>query len=186
VNVIDDIKPVISGRNGGVVKLGVGSSVRGVDYINFSDDYDTPEDLFANHTLVYNDLNQSEAGTYSVVFRTKDNSGNVSEDFTLVFDVRHKYEKRTNSVDDLDIEDMLTVAPNPTKGEININVNLADNEEINLAVYNAMGQQIVLVENGTIDNNSYTVNLDNQANGIYYVKMNLKGNIITKKIVLNK
>jgi hypothetical protein len=49
-----------------------------------------------------------------------------------------------------------------------------------------MGQQVVLVENGKIANNTYTVNLDNQANGIYYVKMNLKGNIITKKVVLNK
>jgi hypothetical protein len=65
-------------------------------------------------------------------------------------------------------------------------VNLSDNEEINLAVYNTMGQQVVLVENGKIANNTYTVNLDNQANGIYYVKMNLKGNIITKKVVLNK
>ena len=186
VNVIDDIKPVISGKNGGVVKLGVGSSIRGVDYINFSDDYDTPEDLLANHVLIYNDLNQSEAGLYSVVFRTQDNSGNISDDYTLIFDVSHKYEKRTNSVEDLSIEDMLTVSPNPTKGAININVNLSENEEINLAVYNTMGQQVVLVENGTITNNSYTVNLDNQANGIYYVKMNLKGNIITKKIVLNK
>ena len=96
------------------------------------------------------------------------------------------FEGGRTTQEDIALEDLLTVAPNPTNGEININVNLPENEEINVAVYNTMGQQVVLVENGKVSNSSYTVNLNNQANGIYYVKMSINGNIITKKVVLNK
>jgi hypothetical protein len=42
------------------------------------------------------------------------------------------------------------------------------------------------VQNGKVSNGQYTIDLANHANGIYYVKMNLNGNIITKKVVLNK
>ncbi|MDB9883236.1 T9SS type A sorting domain-containing protein, partial [Bacteroidia bacterium] len=109
-----------------------------------------------------------------------------SDEFTLIIDVRYNYSTQTNSVTDLSLEDMLAVSPNPTSGKLNINVNLPENEEINIAVFNTVGQQVVLVENGTVSNSSYTVNLDNQANGMYYVKMTVNGNIITKKVMLNK
>ncbi len=81
---------------------------------------------------------------------------------------------------------MLAVSPNPTSGKLNINVNLPENEVINIAVFNTMGQQVALVENGTVSNSSYTLNLDNQVNGVYYVKMTVNGNIISKKVMLNK
>ena len=116
----------------------------------------------------------------------KDNSDNKSEIFTLYVDVQHKYEQSTNSINDLSLENMLTIAPNPTRGAVNINVNLPEKEEINIAIFNSLGQQVVLVQNGAVSNNSYNVSLANQANGIYYVKMNVKGSIITKKVMLNK
>ncbi|MDA8886148.1 T9SS type A sorting domain-containing protein, partial [Bacteroidia bacterium] len=143
-------------------------------------------DLLANHTIRFNDINLQEAGTYSLIIATTDNSGNESDEFTLIIDVRYNYSTQTNSVTDLSLEDMLAVSPNPTSGKLNINVNLPENEEINIAVFNTVGQQVVLVENGTVSNSSYTVNLDNQDNGMYYVKMTVNGNIITKKVMLNK
>jgi len=186
VNVIDDLNPQITGKNGGVLKLGVGSQVDAINYINFSDNYDSPADLRNNHTLVYNDINLQEAGTYSAVFQTQDNSGNESEEYTLIVDVRYDYETKTNSIEDLSLEDMLNISPNPTTGLVNINVNLPENEAINIAVYNTMGQEVVNVKNGKISNGTYTVTLENQTNGIYYVKMSLKGAIVTKKVLLNK
>ena len=186
VNVIDDLNPTITGKSGGVVKLGVGSQVDVINYVNFSDNYDSPTDLRNNHTLIYNNVNLQEAGRYSVVLQTEDNSGNESNEYIFIVDVSHNYAIKTNSVEDLSLEDMLSVAPNPTTGIVNINVNLPENEVISIAIYNTMGQEVVNVKNGKISNGTYTVSLDNQTNGIYYVRMSLKGSIVTKKVILNK
>ncbi len=186
VNVIDDLSPVISGKSGGVLTVGVGSSVDALDYITFTDNYDAPGDLLTNHTLVYNNINLQEAGLYSAVFRTEDNSGNRSNEFTLYVHVKYNYDVITNSVNDLNLEDLLSVNPNPTSGNVNINVNLPENEVINLAIFNTMGQQVALVKNGKAQNGTFNVSLANQADGIYYVQMNVQNKIITKKIVLNK
>ncbi len=186
VNVVDEISPEISGKSGGVLRVGVGSAVNAVDYITFTDNYDAPGDLFANHTLIYNDINMQEAGNYSAVFQTVDNSGNMSDKFTLVVDVQYYYDVITNSVNDVSLDDLLRVNPNPTTGDVNITVNLPENEEINLAVFNTMGQQVALVKNGKAQNGTFNVSLANQANGVYYVKMNVQDKIITKKVILNK
>jgi PKD repeat protein len=186
VNVIDDVSPVVSGKNGGVIKVGVGSAINAIDFITFTDNYDAPADLLANHILVSNDINLMEAGLYSAVFKTEDNSGNVSNDFTLLLDVQYKYDVITNSVGDITLDNLMSVNPNPTSGNVNINVNLPENEEITLAIFNTMGQQVALVKNGKAENGTFNVSLANQANGIYYVKMNVQDKIVTKKIILNK
>ena len=184
--VTDNINPVIAGKNGGVLRVGVGSSVNAIDYILFSDNYDAPATLKANHILVYNDINLAVAGIYTAVFRTEDNSGNLSDDYTLYVDCEYTYEVITGSVNDIAMDDLLSVYPNPTTGVIILNTNLPENQEVNIAVYNTMGQEVAAVQNGKVSNGQYTIDLANHANGIYYVKMNLNGNIITKKVVLNK
>jgi PKD repeat protein len=185
VNVIDDIEPEITGKVGGIVKIGVGSKVDAINFVNFSDNYDSPADLRLNHILVFNDLNLQEAGLYSVIFRTEDNSGNMSREFTLYIDVDYDYQVLVNGINDLALEDMINVSPNPTNGPVNINVNLPENEEVSIAIFNTMGQQVAEVANGKVNNGRFSVNLQGNTNGMYYVKMSLNGAIITKKIILN-
>jgi len=146
---------------------------------------DAPADLRTNHILVFNDLNLQEAGLYSVVFKTEDNSGNRSREFTLYFDVNYNYEVVVNGINDLALADMINVSPNPTNGPVNISVNLPENEEVSIAIFNTMGQQVATVANGKVSNGSFSVNLQGNTNGMYYVKMNLNGTIVTKKIILN-
>lgn len=185
VNVIDDLAPVITGKVGGIVKVGVGSKVNAIEFVNFADNYDAPADLRMNHTLIFNDLNLQEAGLYSVIFQTEDNSGNESSEFTLYFDVDYDHQVLVNGISDLALEDMINVYPNPTNGIVNINVNLPENEDVNIEIYNTMGQQVATVANGKVNNGQFTVNLNGYTNGVYYVKMNLNGVVVTKKIVLN-
>jgi len=185
VNVIDDIAPEITGKVGGIVKIGVGSKVDAINFVNFSDNYDAPADLQLNHTLVFNDLNLEEAGLYSVILKTEDNSGNMSREFTLYFDVDYDHQVLVNGISDLALEDMINVSPNPTNGPVNISVNLPENEKVTITIFNTMGQQIAEVANGKVSNGRFSVNLQGNTNGMYYVKMNLNGAIITKKIILN-
>ena len=186
VHVVDQESPIIAGKVGGVLRVGVGSSFDITDYLLFSDNYDAPADLKSNITLLYNDINTWEKGFYSAVFATTDNSGNKSNEFTIYVDVNYEYFPVKGSVSDLSLENMLTVSPNPTTGLFNINVNLPENEEIAINVFNAMGQEVVSVANGEINRGTYAVDLTNNANGIYYVKMTINGTVLTKKVVLNK
>ncbi len=185
VNVIDDIAPEITGKVGGIVNLGVGSKVDAINFVSFSDNYDAPADLRLNHTLVFSNLNLQEAGLYSVIFKTEDNSGNMSREFTLYIDVDYDYQVLVNGISDLALEDMINVSPNPTNGPVNISVNLPENEEVSIAIFNTMGQQVAEVANGKVNNGRFSVNLQGNTNGMYYVKMSLNGAIITKKIILN-
>ena len=186
VHVIDDLNPKITGKQGSILRIGVGSQFNALDYVLFSDNYDSPADLIANHTLVANDINVYEAGVYSATFRTTDNSGNASNDFTLLVEVDYDYYVITNSVTDLSLDNILSIAPNPTNGVFNVNVKLPENENISLNIFNAMGQEVMNIANGVIKQGTYTVDLTNHANGVYYVQMNVQGNIITKKVVLNR
>ncbi|MBT8448726.1 MAG: DUF5011 domain-containing protein [Gammaproteobacteria bacterium] len=186
VYVVDNENPVITGKNGGVIRAGCGSSFNAIDYLLFSDNYDAPSDLIANSVLVHNDINLYEEGFYSATFKTSDNSGNESKEFIIYVEVDCDYYQITNSVTDLTLENMLNISPNPTNGIFNINVTLPENEEITLNVFNAVGQQIVAVANGAISEGSYAVDITNQANGVYYVQMSVQGTIITKKVVLNR
>tara|TARA_B100001093_G_scaffold171598_1_gene164436 strand:- start:4113 stop:8303 length:4191 start_codon:yes stop_codon:yes gene_type:complete len=185
VNVIDDIAPVITGKTGGIVKVGVGSTMDAINFVNFTDNYDAPADLRLNHTLIFNDLNLQEAGLYSVIFMTEDNSGNKSSEFTLYFDVDYDHQVLVNGISDLALEDMINISPNPTNGPVNISVNLPENEEVTISIFNTMGQQVASVVDGKVNNGRFSVNLQGNTNGMYYVKMNLNGAIITKKIILN-
>jgi PKD repeat protein len=186
VHVVDRIAPLVAGKNGGVLRVGVGSQFNILDYILFSDNYDSPADLIDNHTLVYNDINVWEEGTYSAAFQTVDNSGNESAEYIIIVKVDYDFFPIKGSVSDIALENLLTVNPNPTSGLLNININLAENEDITLSIYNAVGKEVLTINNDEIANGLYTVDLSNNANGIYYVKMNVKGSIITKKVILNK
>ena len=186
VNVVDEIAPVITGKTGGILKVGVGSSVNAISHINYSDNYDDRTVLLAKTKLIYNNINMQEAGLYTAIFTTEDASGNVSDEFRLMVDVDYKYAVKTNGVDELSLEDLISVYPNPTSGAVNIAVDLPENEDISLVIYNAMGQEIVLVQDGKVSNGSYSVDLSSQVEGIYFVRMTVKGAIVTKRIVLNK
>lgn len=186
VHVVDNEDPKITGKAGGVLRVGVGSQFNAVDYVLFSDNYDSPADLIANSTLVYNDINVYEEGLYTAVFETVDNSGNESNQFTLYVDVDYNHFPLKGSVADLKLENILNVSPNPTTGAFKLSVNLPENEEIAINVYDAMGKKIVDVVNGSIDKGSYSVDISNNANGVYYVQMNIQGTILTKKVVLNR
>lgn len=184
VKVVDREAPSITGKNGAIVRVGLYSEFAAIERLVFADNYDSPADIKANTTLLFTDINTYEEGLYTATFRTVDNSGNESDEFTLYILVSRNYLRL--GVEDLELADLMTVAPNPTTGVFTINVDLPQNEDISVEVYNAVGQQVVSVVEGNISNGSYVVDLSGHANGIYYVKMNVRGTIVTKKVMLNQ
>jgi hypothetical protein len=78
------------------------------------------------------------------------------------------------------------IYPNPTNGMLNINVRFAEAQDINIRVFNAVGQVVSHVtENGSMGGN-YSVDLSGKTNGIYFVEIMTNNGKVTKKIVLNQ
>lgn len=84
------------------------------------------------------------------------------------------------------------IFPNPTKGIINFSVILPNSANVKLAIYNAIGQKIMISENRyekgrhTITLNILEENKNRLANGAYFYRMIIAGDIITGKFLLIK
>ncbi len=75
--------------------------------------------------------------------------------------------------------------PNPATNSFNVVFNLGRPEKVNVKIYNMVGQEISSFEKELpYGNSSLNVNLANYKAGVYFVKSAVKGNIITKKLVV--
>ena len=182
VKVIDDERPRISGKNGSILRVGLYSEFAAIERLSFTDNYYSPASLKANCVVLWTDINTYKEGTYSAVFQTTDGSGNVSKPYTLLIEVSR--DELPLGVNDLDLDNLLTVNPNPTSGLVTISVDLPENEDITVEVYNGMGQKVQDVVNGSIAKGTYEVDLSNSGQGIYYIRMTVNGTVVTKKVLV--
>ena len=75
----------------------------------------------------------------------------------------------------------LSIYPNPSIGTLNIA--LVEKENSTVSVYNMLGEVIF---NSTKNTQLFTVDMNNQPNGVYFVKVKTGNDVITKKVVLSK
>ncbi len=84
------------------------------------------------------------------------------------------------SIDKNELEDnILTIYPNPFNNQITINYELK-NSQAQLKVFNGVGK---LVKEVVLKNNQTTIDLSQQANGIYFIQLTDGKNRLTKKVV---
>jgi hypothetical protein len=185
VRVVDGVRPVISGINGPILRVGIASEFSVFDYIKAIDNYDSPAILMGNMELMSTDLNTYAEGIYSAVFRTWDNSTNESAPFTLMIVVDYDY-YTINGVEDVNSDDALKVYPNPSNGIFNVSIDLASNETIDVAIFDLLGNKVADVVNGELTNGVYPIDLTSNANGVYFVRMAVNDKVYNQRIVLNK
>jgi hypothetical protein len=78
----------------------------------------------------------------------------------------------------------LNVYPNPTTGELNVDVKLATQDEIVITVYNALGQEVSQVKDAKVLGGNYKLDFSKLAKGIYHIQVVGGGETMTKKVVL--
>ncbi|MFH0931856.1 MAG: S8/S53 family peptidase [Candidatus Zixiibacteriota bacterium] len=83
--------------------------------------------------------------------------------------------------------------PNPFNLATNISFYISAKSEVNLTIYNILGERVKTLVNGTFEAGSHTVTWDGKneagsvvASGIYFYKLNAGNNVITKKMSLLK
>jgi subtilisin-like proprotein convertase family protein len=87
------------------------------------------------------------------------------------------------ATDDLAQRLGIVTMPNPTHGEVSIAMQNTDNEQVNLAIYNHLGQ--LLTEKKAIFDGQ-KINLQHLPNGIYWFRFFDKKSTTTQRIVLAK
>lgn len=117
------------------------------------------------------------AGSYPV---TVTDANGCTDTMTIVID------NFITSIDDLDYITTLSIAPNPTSGVANIELVLSQHAAIDLSVYSSTGK---LIESVSLENSNelnHKVDLSSYANGIYFVRVAINDETISKRILLNK
>lgn len=90
----------------------------------------------------------------------------------------------TLSVVALEKKGALNVYPNPTTGQLNIDVQLAIQDALVITVYNTLGQVVSQVQDTAVLGGNYKLDLSTLAKGIYHVQVVGGGETMTKKLVL--
>lgn len=89
-------------------------------------------------------------------------------------------------IDPADLANNISLFPNPTDGIVNINIEAGVAADLQMTVYDILGRKVH--EHFDKINGSYTHALDMKewSSGHYMIKFDIDGNIVTKKVVLNK
>ena len=90
------------------------------------------------------------------------------------------------STKDIDLNAYVSVFPNPSNGNVFVNINAVDKGTVNVKIYNVMGEIISqAVENTSITKN-IKFDLTQQPDGMYFVEVRSGSARTIKKIMLNK
>jgi hypothetical protein len=80
----------------------------------------------------------------------------------------------------------INVYPNPSKGTVNVSYNFATPQNMDIMVYSSTGA-LVYSNNGINGlNGVQSIDLSNQANGLYHVRMVVAGKQINRTVNLSK
>jgi len=173
--VVDDQNPIITGKNGGVVKILINSTYDPADYINLSDNYDAPSSLLDNLKILYNDVDVTTLGLYSTVFQVTDVSGNSSNKYTLLTEV-----KQTLSISELAIDDRFIVYPNPSSG--NVSIQSVHHEISSISLVNSIGQQVYMEH---FNSKEVQLDLSSLPSGLYVLGITSDGLLTQKRLIIN-
>ncbi len=82
----------------------------------------------------------------------------------------------------------VAIYPNPSfNGKVNLQITSSNNQEVKLSLINMVGQEVYKQQlDVTVGSNSFSLDLNNNDNGIYFLKIYNNDNTLTRKIILNK
>ena len=83
------------------------------------------------------------------------------------------------------VENSISVYPNPTANSSTINYFSTGNDNVNISLFNVIGEKVVDVYSGAVNtgNNQFEINLENLPKGIYIVKISDSTGIHTVKLI---
>ena len=81
---------------------------------------------------------------------------------------------------------LFEVMPNPTSGMLNINIELAEQDDLNIELLDNVGRVIKTLKADQVKDWSETLDMSGFASGMYFLRAYSNQSLMTKRIVLNK
>ncbi|HLG35886.1 MAG TPA: choice-of-anchor J domain-containing protein [Bacteroidia bacterium] len=118
-------------------------------------------------------------GNVLIKFRATSNAGNnlYLDDVNLQF---------VTGITQPEVSTEVDVYPNPSGGNINVNLDFDGSRNVIVSVYNSLGDVVAKKEIGSTSGGLYTMNLSALASGNYVVQVLTEQGIIQRKITINK
>ncbi|SNR38768.1 Por secretion system C-terminal sorting domain-containing protein, partial [Maribacter sedimenticola] len=129
--------------------------------------------------------------TYMLFAGDKDSNGSSQESYyrnIVIRDSSMTSKALLNNItnDSLDNVKDLIVFPNPTDGELNLDLSSLINRKLKLNVFNSIGQLVYEKEIESNHENVESINMKNFVIGIYYINIVNEGNRLESTVVLIK
>ena len=127
-------------------------------------------------------------GYFSIGYTATDKSGNTGYSgyrYIVVFP-ETDYVCASGIAPDLSLDKSITVFPNPNNGTFTISANLPAQQKVRMGVTNMLGQEIAVVHDGVLGQNSFQVDLSSQASGVYLLNIVSGNQTLTKRVVITK
>ncbi|MCC6370230.1 MAG: T9SS type A sorting domain-containing protein [Bacteroidia bacterium] len=122
-------------------------------------------------------------GFYTITLSATNASGNSTlVDYVDVYDCFNEVGLAESNYQQLS----LMLVPNPSEGVFSILMRSGNGKNVNVKVYNSLGEVIYTQNNSQLNENSISINLSNQPAGIYTVQIENEGKKAVKRLVLNK
>lgn len=80
----------------------------------------------------------------------------------------------------------LSIKPNPATDFANLNFELLKSADVQVTVFNLIGQEKIVIPNRNFNKgkNQIDINLDQLSSGTYFVRLDIDGNVVTRKLVV--
>lgn len=83
-------------------------------------------------------------------------------------------------------EQIMSVYPNPTNGTFSIQYSLTERSDVSISVYDAIGKELYATSAQGVTHDNLQVDLSNESEGVYFVRLISDKGSIVKKVVLTR
>jgi hypothetical protein len=137
--------------------------------------------LLSNNSPIANQTQSQLSGQFAGQYRVRVTDANgcifLSELFTILNTV-----STGEPLADLQVQ----VFPNPSTGSFFVQFDLPEGKSMKLEAYDMLGRLLSEIQEDRVKNETYEVNLAHLPAGLYLLKINLDGSILTKTISLKR
>jgi PKD repeat protein len=187
INVVDRIAPTVTMLGEPTINV-----CRWAVYtdpgLDISDNFNAKGDLKVTEEGSFTKHRTMFAGRYNLRFKVEDKSGNVTYSAWRSIDVLEPNEGEcvTAIKDNDDAGKYVNVYPNPNNGSFTVKINMPKTEQVKITFTNLVGQQIGVVAEGMMSNNTTSVDFSNQPSGVYLLNIQTATQQIVKRVVVTK
>jgi len=184
VKVVDRENPVVLANT---VNLPRWSTFDFTTGVVVADNYYQPTDFRDNVNgcvveIIRSNVDFNYPGIYQVTYVATDGSGNMSDETTRLVQIG---ENSVNTgINAIDFEKTVTVYPNPSSGSFTVEIQSAVQDNIAIDVVNSIGEVVYVLTESNLKGGSVNINLQNVAEGVYFVRVHADGQVATKKLVI--